>query len=433
MWRLLVLVLLAHALGCGTTDGAVRTGATPPSDVTVIMTHPGSRVIISDAEFRAAMAWLAADVASARVSLSPAPQPGRIVVAAWEGSHDRAGAQLAREYSAWCQRVRHGPPDCLSLGAESLGFEAKRRLALSIAVGSVLLGAADVIGEVADPIKLEVMLLGTIGTYLFLLCAPIPEPVTKGLAAVMTVTLYAYLGHELWGIVKAYSRMLDEADVATTFAEIHTAGDAFGTSVGQNATRILIMVATARLGSKMDRSVKRLPGFGAASKAVAFKTPTAAGTTVGGESLTLAGALGNVNTAVLGKGHLGLLLGTGAMAMTSGGSDGSSAPRSVRQSDNPTEKPWISESRAKHIFRGSRGHLPDTQENRRLLQELAADKSARLGTDKYGNVWSAKLNPDGTQTWVQVRHGEIINGGLNQAPHPFNPETGLSAPVKPGG
>ncbi len=69
---------------------------------------------------------------------------------------------------------------------------------------------------------------------------------------------------------------------------------------------------------------------------------------------------------------------------------------------------------------------PDTPANRALLEGLANDTKAVLGPDKFGNTWAARLNPDGTQTWVQYRNGVIINGGVNPTPRTFNSQTGLS-------
>src|SRR4051812_26226805 len=89
------------------------------------------------------------------------------------------------------------------------------------------------------------------------------------------------------------------------------------------------------------------------------------------------------------------------------------------------------EAQIKHIFRDSPGHLPDTPANRQLLQSVADDARATLGEDKFGNVWSARVNPDGTQTWVQTRNDIISNGVVNQTPRMFNPQTGLSSPVRP--
>jgi len=54
-----------------------------------------------------------------------------------------------------------------------------------------------------------------------------------------------------------------------------------------------------------------------------------------------------------------------------------------------------------------------------------------LGKDAHGNDWYAEQNADGSQTWVQVRDGKIINGGVNDVPKTFDQNTGLSAPSKP--
>jgi filamentous hemagglutinin len=92
----------------------------------------------------------------------------------------------------------------------------------------------------------------------------------------------------------------------------------------------------------------------------------------------------------------------------------------------------IDEARVGHIFRDSEGHISDTPANRQLLEDVANDSAAVLGRDKYGTMWAAKLNPDGTQTWVGIRDGKISYGGINQTPRPFNPQTGLASPNKPG-
>jgi hypothetical protein len=84
------------------------------------------------------------------------------------------------------------------------------------------------------------------------------------------------------------------------------------------------------------------------------------------------------------------------------------------------------ESQLRHIFREAEGHIADTAANRALLQGVADDAGALLGADRFGNQWFARLNANGTQTWVQVRNGTIINGGVNQTPRTFNPGTGLS-------
>ena len=91
----------------------------------------------------------------------------------------------------------------------------------------------------------------------------------------------------------------------------------------------------------------------------------------------------------------------------------------------------IPKDRAPHIFRESEGHLRDTPQNRETLQRVADDPKTTLGTDRHGNTWSAQQNKDGSQTWTQTRNGEIRNAGVNETPRTYNPETGLSRPVRP--
>jgi len=91
----------------------------------------------------------------------------------------------------------------------------------------------------------------------------------------------------------------------------------------------------------------------------------------------------------------------------------------------------ISEGRLGHIFRDAEGHLLDTPANRALLVDVANNRAARLGKDRFGNIWNAATREDGTQAWVQIRNGQIVNGGVNSTPRTFNPHTGLSSLEKP--
>ncbi|CAI1157191.1 hemagglutinin repeat-containing protein [Serratia quinivorans] len=92
----------------------------------------------------------------------------------------------------------------------------------------------------------------------------------------------------------------------------------------------------------------------------------------------------------------------------------------------------IPDSRLGHIFRNAEGHIADTPANRQLILDVAYDKKASLGSDRYGNDWSARMLPDGSQAWVQTRGGNVINAGVNNPPKTYSPETGLSS-LKPRG
>jgi hypothetical protein len=94
-------------------------------------------------------------------------------------------------------------------------------------------------------------------------------------------------------------------------------------------------------------------------------------------------------------------------------------------------KPTFIKDDIPHIFRNKTGHLPDTSANRQLLTDLASESNNFLGVDKRGTKWYGKILADGKQIWAQVRNGMIRNGGVNDAPRSFNPETGLSKITPP--
>jgi hypothetical protein len=324
-----------------------------------------------------------------------------------------AELELTRAYLRWCERTKR-PGDCLRLLEErpTVTGDGRYALAMALAQGVVLDEMMDALEDMADPQAVLTAVLWTCTTYMILLS--VPEPFSKGLAAVMTATLIAYVGVDtFWDLLVGFKRLMDEADRATTFDELRAAGERYGKVMGRDAARAFVMLATAALGntaSGLGARVPTLPG--------AVRASAQARSHLG---ISLA-AVGDVKTVAVTAEAVTLSLAPGAVAMAAEGVSGGGAPEKAI---------LIPDGRARHIFRGAPGHLPDTPANRRLLQELAADASARLGTDRFGNTWFARLNPDGTQLWVQVRHGEVFNGGLNQVPRNYNSEMGLSAPARP--
>ena len=97
-------------------------------------------------------------------------------------------------------------------------------------------------------------------------------------------------------------------------------------------------------------------------------------------------------------------------------------------SDSKKNKIPDNDSTTGHIFRDAKGHIPDTPENRELLEGVANDLTNFRGTDKYGSEWYIKTQSDGSQVWVQSRNGNIFEGGVNNTPRPWNSETGLKKP-----
>ena len=85
--------------------------------------------------------------------------------------------------------------------------------------------------------------------YMALLVAP--EPVSKGVAAALTVLLWGYLGWEFFDLIRAYFQLWEEAAEASTFGELREAGERFGKVIGPNSVRILVMLGTAAVSTRL--------------------------------------------------------------------------------------------------------------------------------------------------------------------------------------
>nr|WP_208726270.1 hypothetical protein [Corallococcus terminator] len=330
-----------------------------------------------------------------------------------EGEPSSTEVELTRAYLRWCERTaRTG--DCLRLLVESptVTGDGRYALAMAMAQGIVLEEMMGAFKDMADPQAMLTAVLWTWTTYMILLA--VPEPFTKGIAAVMTVTLIGYMGFDTFrSLIVGFSQLVEAADRATTFNELREAGERYGKIMGRNAARAFAMLATAALGNTATGLATKVPAFPGATLA-----------TVQAEAQTgiRLAAVGDVGSVAVSAGTLTIALAPGAVAMTARGQSGDSTSKQAIV---------IPEARTKHIFREAPGHLQDTPTHRRWLRELAEDESAHIGTDRFGNHWSARLNPDGSQLWVQVRGREIINGGLNQVARDYNSQMGLSAPARP--
>jgi hypothetical protein len=103
--------------------------------------------------------------------------------------------ELNRQYTQWCSRA-WGPParDCLHLLVDSpmLDGDGKYALAMAIAQGSVLGSMKDTFGKMVNPEAVAATITSAMTMYLLLWL--LPEPISKGVAALMTVGLVGYLG-----------------------------------------------------------------------------------------------------------------------------------------------------------------------------------------------------------------------------------------------
>ena len=179
-----------------------------------------------------------------------------------------ADVELTRAYLRWCERTeRKG--DCLHMLVESptVTGDGRYTLAMALAQGVVREEMLDAFRDMADPQAALSAVLWTLTFYLVLWS--VPEPVSKGLAAVMTATAIVYLGVDtFWTLIAGFKRLMEAADRATTFDEVRDAGERYGKVMGQNAARTFALLATVSVGhtaAGFASKVPMLPGSAQAS------------------------------------------------------------------------------------------------------------------------------------------------------------------------
>ncbi|WP_338870538.1 hypothetical protein [Myxococcus stipitatus] len=164
---------------------------------------------------------------------------------AWRPEVD---SDLARTYGRWCERTQR-TRDCLHLleDGPTLDDEAKRTLSLYFAMNSVMDESQEALGEMVDPVAVRNTLITAMAVYLGLWL--LPEPVSKGAAATLTVCLIASLGVDtVLNLLTGWQQLAKEVSVATAFDEVRAAGE--------NSARIFIMLATAAIGSTAGLAAK---------------------------------------------------------------------------------------------------------------------------------------------------------------------------------
>ena len=108
-------------------------------------------------------------------------------------TRDSSGLRLRRDYGRFCER-RGTPGDCLALLEDGPTLQADdlRDIALALAVQPALAGVDAQVRGLLNPTQVLSTLSFALATYLALLV--LPEPLSKGVAAVFTVLLWGYLG-----------------------------------------------------------------------------------------------------------------------------------------------------------------------------------------------------------------------------------------------
>ena len=394
-----LLLLVPWLAGC--VNGprvCLDTGEGPPIVYTPASAGPPP-VEVRHEEFVEAMTDL---VLHMPLTLSPPRREGRVILAAWRGTRDPVQQMLRRKCSP-----AEPSEGCLVLPENAPPPETleRMRLALSFAMDSVWEGASVPLGEFIDPLAFKVMVYTALSTYLLTLM--MPDPVTKGLAAVLTVYLVAYLGlGPVWSMVKAGWELLEESERATTVEALKLAGHRFGHVLGDNGMRVFLLLVVAAIGGQtsfVGRGPK-LPGFNQAALASAART-----------RVSLASA-GQVRTVVLGAKGLVVGLAPTAVAASARGPGGGLSPeQNSHAHDNPDAPPRaLLDSQAKHIQKIDniiRDHAkPGDFEG--VAKELAGQRLPKPG----GGYWDHRREMLQSVRDLR-RHVRALEGSLENPAH----------------
>ncbi|WP_309896648.1 hypothetical protein [Archangium sp.] len=347
----LTILLLVPLIGCGTASRTVRLDAGEGKVLVVSPRGGDSPVQLRTGEFKESLAVLARDV---RPASDPLRHARRLMLDSlwheevylkWTGRRleldseaeavqqaPQACLDMTRAYGLWCERQGR-PRDCLSLLKEGpvLGAEGRYALAMEFALGSVWNETREAFKDMASPEEVRATLVSAMAMYMMLWV--LPEPVSKGLAASLTVGLMAYLGVDtVWSLIQGWRLLVAEADRATTFAELREAGERFGRVMGKNSARVFVLLTTAAIGNTTGLAVKG-PGLPGASRAAVLAESQA------GLRWAALGEVGSV--ALSAEGAFTIALAPGAVAMSAQGSSGgnpSSAQTSVYVSENKAKR-----------------------------------------------------------------------------------------------
>ena len=185
--------------------------------------------------------------------------------------------EVKREYARVCHELSAGA-DCLRLQADgpTLTREDARVLALAIGLNPALQQIKHSLKEMVEPAAVLSMIVWVCVVYLMMWV--LPEPVSKVLAAALTVGLIAWLGAStVWNLMDGWAVLVREVDGAYSVAHLRAAGEKFGRVVGDNTAHVVVMLVTAVLGgtaAKFAKKLPQLPGFSrAAARAEAQGVP----------------------------------------------------------------------------------------------------------------------------------------------------------------
>ncbi len=291
-------VALALLAACATTPHPAPTGTDPYEHELTTLRYEARLFTVSDQDpepvkvdeedFRRAMRTMLPDVPpsalpkeSAQLLLSQ-PLAGSLLAEVEAGRVVRltpldeyipldspTAEEVKREYARVCHELGAGA-DCLRLQSDgpNLTREDARVLALAIGLKPALQKIKHSLKEMVEPAAVLSMIVWTCVVYLTMWL--LPEPVSKVLAAALTVGLISWLGvSTVWNLMDGWAVLEREVDGASSAAQLRAAGEKFGAVVGDNTAHVVVMLVTAVLGGTVAKFAKKLPQLPGFSRAAA--------------------------------------------------------------------------------------------------------------------------------------------------------------------
>lgn len=193
------------------------------------------------------------------------PLGGQLLASPWA----EVDVRVTQEYLRFCGAIAK-PGDCRKalMNSPVLSGDGRYALAMSFALEEVIPEMMDAFKDMADPEALKATILWTMTIYAAMWMAP--DPVfSKGLATVVTASFICYVGVDtFWTLIQGWRRLVEVADLATSFSELREAGQKYGKVMGKNAARAFALLLTAAIGqtaSGFSAKVPTLPGSARAS------------------------------------------------------------------------------------------------------------------------------------------------------------------------
>ncbi|XWX20493.1 hypothetical protein ACN28T_04750 [Melittangium boletus] len=321
---------------------------------------------------------------------------------------------LRTKYLHWCER--RGGGDCLGLLDDGpyLRADDRRAWALALAFGSVLDETRGALQHgLLDARALVSLVVWTVALYCMMWV--VPEPVTKAVAASLTLLLVGYLGLEtVYGLMEGWARLVDTAHHATTFEELREAGATFGKVLGEDAARALILAVAALSGHTLGQvasRVKSLPGVLVAGERFAAQGGAAAMGRWAPDALAAEGVLVQAvvavdAVAVSPHGPMAVVMLKQGAGGSAGQAPGGRSAKTLLRHQGGNRQVELSDGQRWHLPRGkSTSDIPARDTVGDMLQDAVTqsakewsfsrlsrnEREAIAGALKQGKYWLARL------------------------------------------